>query len=325
MTPFLTVTQAHVPEMTDNALYHRELKRPLQKVSIFSIIADSNHMDKAISEIIRNKKHCYFISPHLDDAVLSAGGLLSYLAGKTDVTLVTVFTEAGEKPYTMSAKGFLRYCGYTDAKKLFTDRRLEDKEVAAKLGINTIHLGFIDGSFRRRTKNIPFTADIAKRIPEINHLYPLGRKLIKIAGDDKQTVQEIQKKLLQAVTTKDSIVFCPVGSVKHMDHILTTKACTNIFQNLYFWTDFPYIKNVNLQNMRAGDKSLKKFVWKQNVAEKQVLIQLYKTQKASLLTTGKLESAEEVYWHEAEPSAVVAVKRSYKFLFFLNRFNKAFA
>jgi hypothetical protein len=60
-------------------------------------------MEKIIAHIIKNKIPCYFLSPHLDDAVLSAGGLISSLSGNTSVTVVNIFTTAGEKN-TLSAK-----------------------------------------------------------------------------------------------------------------------------------------------------------------------------------------------------------------------------
>ena len=253
-------------------------------------------MDNLISEIIKHKLPCYFISPHLDDAVLSAGGLMSYLSNKTDVTMVSIFTVAGEKPYTHAAKGFLKYCGYTDADQLFADRRIEDRVVAEKLGIKSIHLGFTDGSFRRKDKHLPYPKLTTKYFPELEHTYPLGRIVFKLAKDDKMLAEKMQTKLRAIVKEPGAVVFCPIGTVKHMDHLLTKNVCVETFDDLIFWTDYPYIQMVSKKPMVVGGKQLTKLEWTKNMKQKEQLVQLYKTQIKSLLTSGSLEFSSETYW-----------------------------
>ena len=86
------------------------------------------------SKIAQKRIPSYFISPHLDDAVLEAGGLLRDLAKMTQVTVVTVFTETSKRPMTLSAKTFMKQCGYDDERKLFLDRRAEDMIVLDSIG-----------------------------------------------------------------------------------------------------------------------------------------------------------------------------------------------
>lgn len=74
-------------------------------------------------DILKNKKYYYFISPHLDDAILSAGGLIYDLKYKGKVKIITVFTKGDE---------------------IFLKRKIEDKNVCNYLGIDFIHLGFND-------------------------------------------------------------------------------------------------------------------------------------------------------------------------------------
>src|SRR3989304_10331904 len=95
---------------------------------------------KLTKQIINEKAPCLFISPHLDDAVLSAGDFILFLIEqKIPVTVITVFTKISPKPYTLSAKSFIRQCGYNDAELLFADRRNEDKEIFEKIGVQTDH------------------------------------------------------------------------------------------------------------------------------------------------------------------------------------------
>ena len=113
------------------------------------------------------KSPCFFISPHLDDAVFSAGGLMIFLAKKNPVTVVNVFTEAGDLPYTLSAKKYLSVCEVDDARKLFEQRRNEDQKVLEKVGVKVVNLGFVDALWRKkegvaRFKIIPEFAYSAK-------------------------------------------------------------------------------------------------------------------------------------------------------------------
>lgn len=247
-------------------------------------------MDTVVRDIIKNQKHCYFISPHLDDAVLSAGGLLSYLAGKTPVTIINIFTEAGEKPYTFSTRRFLKHCGFTNGKELYRYRHQEEKNITQTLGIDSINLGFVDGTFRRKQNMNVVSQHLAKTIPEFEHMYPLGRIIFGLAKDDQLLAEEIKKKLRSIVKDdKNSQFFCPLGTVKHMDHMITTNVCTAIFKHIIFWTDFPYIKNAK-QTVKDNQ-----FVWDKNQEEKKKLISLYTSQVHMLFPGGRITIQDEIY------------------------------
>lgn len=217
-------------------------------------------INEIIEKIIKEEIPCYFISPHLDDAVFSAGGLLAFLACKTKITLITVFTEASGPPYTLSSKIFLTKCGgFHSAFDLFEKRRLEDKAACCELKANMIHLGFVDGFFRKKRKDIAMMNVFDRIIPELNHVYPIYRLNIvsgKISQFDKATMFEIEKRLESIKNImRPGFVFCPRGTGGHVDHILVRDICKKIFTNLIFWDDFPY-------NIRKNSKI--RFVKKNN-------------------------------------------------------------
>lgn len=249
-----------------------------------------------ITEIEKSRVPCYFISPHLDDAMLSAGGLITYLAKKTDVTLISIFTEASPKPYTRAAKGFLRYCGYKDAKRLFEIRKKEDINACAMAGVKAVHLGFIDGTFRKRHKPFYFSQLLSKQVPELIHLYPLGFKVLKLAEQDKQLALDVQKRFLEVIPQNKKVaIFCPLGTVKHMDHILTRNICVSTFDNLIFWTDYPYI-SLKKANETLKHKNLSQlFTWESELEKKKQIIAQYKTQLSSLFPHGSIPLIPEVY------------------------------
>src|SRR5258708_6346967 len=126
-----------------------------------------------IAKIIEDKNFkCIFLSPHLDDAVLSCGTLLEQLAGKVDITVVNIFTNAHAKPYTLSAKRFLQLSdSYTDANDLYKERAKEDALLLNNLNIKSVNIGLEDAIFRRKSHK----SFLGKFIPEFDHSYPTYR------------------------------------------------------------------------------------------------------------------------------------------------------
>jgi LmbE family N-acetylglucosaminyl deacetylase len=134
-------------------------------------------MGSAVSELERalnSESRFAFVSPHLDDVVLSCGALLSALARHSRVTVVNVFTEGGPPPYTRAARSLLRRCGASCAEQLFAERRKEDAHVMASLGVQAVNLGFPDAPFRRRGFGGRFSR-IGKLLPELLYRYPTYR------------------------------------------------------------------------------------------------------------------------------------------------------
>src|SRR5579871_5067884 len=124
-------------------------------------------MKDFMKQIETSKPTCIFISPHLDDAILSAGELMRTLVGKTKILVVNVFTEASNDRQTLSAWKYVKDMGYSNAKDLFIERKAEDKRALSHLGIYPINLGFSDVLWR--TKNTKFSSFLGKIIPELNH------------------------------------------------------------------------------------------------------------------------------------------------------------
>ena len=67
--------------------------------------------ENALAGLIDRGVPVIVLAPHLGDAALSCGALLTYAVSRTPVTVVTFFTEPGHPPYTMSARRYLRQAG----------------------------------------------------------------------------------------------------------------------------------------------------------------------------------------------------------------------
>jgi LmbE family N-acetylglucosaminyl deacetylase len=246
-----------------------------------------------LTKQIKGKK-VFFVSPHLDDAVFSAGGLLMDLENKSDVTVVNVFTKADTQPYTLSAKRYLFYCGAKDAVTLFEKRKKEDAQVLSGQ-VKVINLDFVDAQWRKRKTNI-FLKGLATFIPELVHTYPIYRLNIisgKVSEHDTSLITSLSDKLEQLIP-KSSVVFCPVGFGNHVDHILVRDVCAKLFKHIYYWSDFPY----DLKSQKSTfitSKLFKRVTNKVATAQKYTLMRRYKSQLQEVDKLPKQEN--EVFYY----------------------------
>lgn len=81
------------------------------------------------------------VSPHLDDAVLSAG---QFLADRPDATVVTLFAGI---PAKGTSTDYDRQCGFPDSRDMVIERRVEDVNAMAVLTATPVHLDFFDHQY----------------------------------------------------------------------------------------------------------------------------------------------------------------------------------
>jgi len=182
----------------------------------------------------------FFISPHLDDAIFSAGDLISKLSKTSPVTIITVFSEVIKGPSTLFAKLFIHKSGFSSSQKLFSARRHEDNNVCKSLGIQNIHLNYIDVAWRKKARG----HTMEKFIPELAHLYPTRFHILSgcIHKEDNQMMQSIAHELKHLIPrSPDTVVFCPLGVGNQVDHIIVRDICKKNFIRVLYWQDYPYI------------------------------------------------------------------------------------
>ena len=256
----------------------------------------STLFSNALSSVADRRIPCYFISPHLDDAILSAGGLLSYLSDKTSVNVVTLFTEGSSLPYTHFAKQWLRRCGYSNDEEFFADRRNEDRNACDSLGIKSTHLGFIDGAWRKRNLKGPLKK-IGNFIPEVGHLYPLVTKTGSLAKEDQELLTTIKHRLTDIVGNNQSLVFCPLAlSRRHIDHQLTRDVCKDVFQDVIFWADFPSSRTYSERHLFIRKVGLESSVWEGDLSKKREAILHYRSQLNALFPSGYVSLPKEQFY-----------------------------
>jgi LmbE family N-acetylglucosaminyl deacetylase len=239
------------------------------------------------------------LSPHLDDAVLSCGGLLLALAGRSSVTVATVFTEAGPRPHTRAARSFLSTCGGSDAASLYAERRAEDREVLARLRAEAVHLGLVDALFRRSPRRVAGLGRVASALPELVHRYPTYRFDIargRVAPGDRGLAAEVGPRIAELVrSTGAEVVLCPVGVGRHVDHLLVRALGAAHPREVVYYSDFPYDRRAAPDAAFLARHRLVAHPWEEGVADKAALIRGYRTQADALFPDG-IPAAPEVYF-----------------------------
>ena len=241
--------------------------------------------------IIKKQYHCVFLSPHADDALLSCATLLSQLVGKTPITVINIFIKAHERPYTLSAKQFMKYSnGYSDAEQLYKHRAKEDQKAFAALGIVPQNLNMEDALFRRKKKR----SFLGKLLPEFDHVYPTYRwHILSTISVDDYAVSELKKRLTKYNDNK-TLIFAPFGLGDHVDHKIVRQVGESLFDNLILYSDFPY--NVRSNTYGKASKEYKEHHLPIEQSKKEQLLRLYETQFEGLFPGGKMPKHDEVFF-----------------------------
>lgn len=178
-----------------------------------------------------------FFSPHLDDAVLSCAGLISELTQKRNkVCVITIFAGTDIQICSSQAEKFVFESGQESARTLFRHRRIEDEAALKQLRCDKIHLDYIDALFRTSTSK-----DIL--IPLYTHekdLFSSKPNIVDMAL--LQGIKDSLYKLIFALSKRGTLLYAPLGSGGHVDHILVRDAVISIRDKLelYLWEDVPY-------------------------------------------------------------------------------------
>lgn len=257
-----------------------------------------------IHRIIAKKIPCYFISPHLDDAIFSAGGLMSKLRGKVDMTIINVFTSAGVGGQTLSASTYLKQCNESDAQLLFAKRIKEDQVAGQMLGAKVINLGYQDALWRTKSKS-------SYPIPELNAIYPTYRLHVSkghISRHDFPLMQDLSARIKAIIKEPEFYIFAPIGYGKHVDHVLVRDVVTQSFaaNRIIYWSDFPYYFRDRSIDGFLGESPTKSFNVVPTGDHKLRASRAYATQFSAVVTEPNTLYNPEVYYLRAQVVAKVS-------------------
>jgi LmbE family N-acetylglucosaminyl deacetylase len=167
-----------------------------------------------------------YISPHLDDAVLSAGGFIYEQTRSGNAveiwTIVCGFPPPGE--LTPLAQALHFQWGTGTPEETVNLRRAEDVQAAGSLGAKTLHFDVPDCIYRRGPDGEPLYLDIFAQPHKAEAQLP------------DQIAQSIAPRL-----GADDQVICQLGIGGHVDHILVRRAVERLNRPLWYAVDVPYV------------------------------------------------------------------------------------
>lgn len=210
-----------------------------------------------------------YLSPHLDDAALSAGGFL-YEQTQAGIpveiwTIISGFPPPGElTPFAQ----FLHQMWDTGTpEETVKARREEDKEAARILGAKTLHFDITDCIYRRGLDGAALYPDIYVQLhPSEVHLPG------QIAGFITPLLQ-----------TGDRVI-CQLGVGDHVDHLLVRQAAERLNQPLWYVADLPYLfkQPVELAALVAGMQEARYSITEAGMRAWIEAVLAYKSQISSL-------------------------------------------
>ena len=232
-----------------------------------------------------------FLSPHFDDAVLSAGGQIIQLKKRKKRSLIITFFSNGDDNITSSdAVRFLKNSGTEQSSTLFQKRQKEDILSGHTLQADILHLNFTDALFRSKPATLHLHTPI----------YPSFDTLFSgtIADLDQKLKTEIVRELenLKKQVKSNTEIYAPLGVGKHVDHLLCFEAALQVFdKRVVFWEDVPYRNNylnvlsrLSMLKQRNGRFVAKhsSILQSSTINLKKVAVQAYSSQLQGLLSAG---------------------------------------
>jgi LmbE family N-acetylglucosaminyl deacetylase len=175
-----------------------------------------------------------YISPHLDDAIFSAGGLMYEQSAAGHVVEVwTLFSglPSGESVSPLAADIQSQW-GFRSADETVRSRRDEDRRAVEIVGARATHFDFSDCIYRSGSNGGWLYSDtFAPPHPDDDGLFA-------------RLTDSIARRL-----RPDDILLCPLAIGSHVDHVLARRAAERLGWFLLYYADIPYL----LENPSALD------------------------------------------------------------------------
>ena len=249
-------------------------------------------------EAIERCIHLVVLSPHLDDAALSCGGLIAHAASRTKVTVATLFTEAGGAPYTLSTRRYLSQVGADSAQALYQQRRAEDRAALEPKSITCVHAGLTDAMFRRRP--VKATRRLAAHLlPELAHIYPIYRLHLtsgRIAAADAATLQDADDFIQRLADSDRHLLVAPLGVGGHVNHVLARSAAERSGAPVVYYSDFPYNQRSPLPEDFIERNGLVETEFFEFSTARDELIRAYRTQVHAMFRGGSIPAVPEAFY-----------------------------
>jgi LmbE family N-acetylglucosaminyl deacetylase len=247
-----------------------------------------------------------YVSPHLDDAVLSCGGLIHQQAQQgLQPLVITVFAGVSElrqlSPFAEQLHG--RWGLSVDA---VARRRCEDATALSFIGAEYEHCNYLDCIYRQDPHSGEF-------------LYASEAALFDEVHPVEQGLMDELKRYLELLPVETTLIYAPLAVGHHVDHQLVSRAALCLRRHGFhvrFYEDFPYADDPSrlaraLQQWTTQPRACLQLLDAPTVAKKILAISHYRSQlnmlfggeetverrvRSYLLAVGGGQGCAERYW-----------------------------
>lgn len=229
-----------------------------------------------------------YISPHLDDAVLSAGGLIyEQTRAGMDVEIWNFMCALPPSEELSTYAQVLHFqWGISSAVEVITARRAEDIRAANIVGAKTIYFDFLDCIYRRG-RNGDWLYSYVFDPPH---------------EDEGDLPARIAESISARLKPTDQLV-CQLGLGSHVDHILVRRAVDLLQRPVLYDVDIPYLfkSPEELVPNTAGMKENTHRITEAGLKSWQDAIAAYESQISSLFdSSDAMREQIKSYWAEKD-------------------------
>jgi len=232
-----------------------------------------------------------YLSPHLDDAVFCAGGLIyEQIRAGSPVEIWTFMSgtpqgqEADVSPFAQLLHSLW---GFPSAEEAIRMRREEDKQATAILGADILHFDFLDCVYRRGTNGEWLYSEV---------FVPPRPEDARIPSQVAQTIS--------ARLRPDDVLVCPLSLGSHVDHVLVRQGAELLGRPLHYCIDVPYVFShpEELEPRSAGMQESVHPITEPGLSRWKEAALAYKSQISTLgeafNTPEKVRASLQSYWAE---------------------------
>ena len=227
-----------------------------------------------------------YISPHLDDAVLSAGGLI-YEQTRAGME-VEIWTFMCGFPPNEELSPFAQVLhhqwGISAAAEVVTARRAEDVNAANIVGAKAVHFDYLDCIYRRGKNGEWLYADVF--------------------GPPHEDEVDLPARIAETISARlkpDDRLVGQLALGSHLDHVHVRRAVELLQKPILYDVDIPYLFNFpqELAPKTAGMKETVQTVSEAGLKPWQDAIEAYSSQMGMLFESPEVKRAKiRQYWSE---------------------------
>lgn len=173
-----------------------------------------------------------YLSPHLDDAVLSCAGRMHRQARAGGrVAVVTVFAGSPDPSTSLSPYARELHARWGQPIDAVEQRRKEDREALALLGVDAVQWSYKDCIYRRT--------------PEGDYAYASEEALWgRLHPAETGLIRELKDRVADLPLALDGVLYVPLAVGHHVDHRIVRRAVEEGWWDLVYYEDYPYAEDV---------------------------------------------------------------------------------